>query len=50
MEYRAIHGGSMFGTTRGHFRVLMARHNGTTLIQSPGVTHASGFYSSTVII
>lgn len=43
MECRAIHSGSPFGATRGRFKVLMARHSGTTLIQSPGATHASDF-------
>lgn len=42
MEYGAHPQGSTSGTTWGHFKVLMARHTGITLIQSPGATHASG--------
>lgn len=38
IECRAIHSGSTFGTTRGHFKVLMAGHNGSALVQSPGAT------------
>lgn len=43
MECRAIHGGSPFGATRRRFKVLMARHSGAALEQSPGATHASDF-------